>query len=164
MQIWMNEALYFGESHTSSDALTYTVHVFFSTTLSISHIYRSGSGLLHPHQYHFMEVFTCETYHKNTFSDNHKTCCFQTVVSNVKYHRISNNSYTPFFGKRWYSNLFVHIKMKLLFYCSYSNCWCPVMWVNMLFWLLVSIVQPGTPWRRNSLGFPSDTLHIVMRN
>ena len=44
------------------------------------------------------------------------------------YRRISNNSYTllirtpPFSGKRIsYTNSFVRVKMKLLFYCSYSK-------------------------------------------
>ena len=85
----MNEALYFGKSHTLSDALVYGVHLFFSTTLC-------NGNILHPQQYRALEVFTYETHHKNIFSDNHKTCCFKTVVLNVKYHRISNDSYTSF--------------------------------------------------------------------
>ena len=34
----MNEALYFGVSHTSSDAPVYVVHVFFSTGLGTGNI------------------------------------------------------------------------------------------------------------------------------
>ena len=56
------------------------------------------------------------------------------------------------------SNLFVHLKMKLLFYSLYSKnvstvrwrFWHPEVWVNTSFLLLVSILQPGTQWRRGS--------------
>ena len=79
------------------------------------------------------------------------------------YCRISNNSYTPWKkNKRWftYSNLFVHIKIKLLFYCLYSGSlfehkhseltqiWWerfqrPQVRMNMFFWVLVLIIQAG---------------------
>ena len=75
----------------------------------------------------------------------------------------------PISGKRCYflyPNLFIHVKMRLLFYCLYSKSattmrwhfWCPQIWVNTFFLLLVLIIQPGTPWRQNSPGFrPSFT-------
>ena len=57
-----------------------------------------------------------------------------------------------------FSNLFVHIKMKLLFYCLCSKnisivrwrFWHPELRVNTFFLLLVSILQPGRLWRRGS--------------
>ena len=57
-----------------------------------------------------------------------------------------------------YSNLFVHVKMKLLFCCSCSKnvstvrwrFWHPEVQVNTFFWVLMSILQPGTLWRRGS--------------
>ena len=57
-----------------------------------------------------------------------------------------------------YSNLFVRVKMKLLFYCSCSKNISTVRWcfwhselrLNTFFLLLVSILQPGTLWRRGS--------------
>ena len=57
-----------------------------------------------------------------------------------------------------YSNLFVHVKMKLLFYCLCSknvntvrwHLWHPDLRVNTFFLLLVSILQPGMLWRRGS--------------
>ena len=56
-----------------------------------------------------------------------------------------------------YSNLFVHIKMKL-FYCLCSKnvstmrwrFWHQEVWVYTFFLLLVSILQPGTLWTRGS--------------
>jgi len=80
-------------------------------------------------------------------------------------------------GGRWEvgkdSNLFVHIKTELLFYCSYTSTmrWRfrrPEMRVNTFLWLLVPIVQPGTAWRWNSTGFRPSlatyTLHSVVRD
>ena len=78
------------------------------------------------------------------------------------YRRISNNSYTllihtpSFSGKRCqfsYSNSFVHVKLKLLFYGSYSKNVGTVRWhfwhlevrVNTFFLLFVMILQPGMP-------------------
>ena len=85
-------------------------------------------------------------------------------------------SYTPLSSKFSYSNLFVvNIKMKLLlFYCSYSQntstarwCfWYPIVWVNTFFLLLVSILQPGTPWRRGfrPQNLASYTLHSIVQD
>ena len=57
-----------------------------------------------------------------------------------------------------FSNLFIQVKMKLLFCCSCSKNVSTVQWrfwyqkvrVNTFFLLLVSILQPGTLWRWGS--------------
>ena len=76
-------------------------------------------------------------------------------VGTVPRHRISNNSYIPLFWKKvlkfLYSNSFIHIKMN---YCSYNKNSSSMRWhmygemvflmsmqLNMIFWVLVSIVQ-----------------------
>ena len=57
-----------------------------------------------------------------------------------------------------YSNLFVHVKMKLLFYCLWSKnvstvrwrFWHPELRINTFLLFLVSILQLGMLWRRGS--------------
>jgi len=65
--------------------------------------------------------------------------------------------------------------MKLLFHCSYSKNASMMRWrkygemvfltsknaINTFFWLLVLIVQPGTPWRWSSLAFHPSTLRYI---
>ena len=80
-----------------------------------------------------------------------------------EYRRISNNSYTlivrtpPFSSKRCsfsHSNSFVHVKIKLLFYCSYSKnastvrwrFWRPELRVNTFFCSWCRSYSQGRQW------------------
>ena len=81
---------------------------------------------------------------------------------------------TPSFSsKRWYSNSFVHVKMKLIFYCSYSKnastvrwrFWHPELWVNTFFCSWCRSYDQGCQWRRRfQPSLASYTLRSVVRD